>query len=105
MDGTVRQEIEERLKRVAGQVTALARMLADGRELDDVLVQLTAAQAGLTEVGRLLVVERLDVLVSEAADASAPAQRREMLARASEIAARFSRGTGPAKPPERRSRR
>ena len=105
MDDVVSQEIEERLRRIAGQVTGLAKMLSDRRELEDVLVQLSAAQAGLTEVGRLLVVERLDALVSEAATANGPSQRREVLARASEVAARFSRGAGPAKSPERRSRR
>jgi CsoR family transcriptional regulator, copper-sensing transcriptional repressor len=92
MEVVVSQEIEDRLKRIAGQVTGLARMLAEGRALDEVLVQLSAAQAGLTEVGRLLVVERLDVLVSEAASAGAPSQRRELLSRATEVAARFSRG-------------
>ncbi len=92
MEGIVSQDNEERLKRVAGQVTGLAKMLS-------------AAQAGLTEVGRLLVVERLDDLLSEAVTANGPSQRREVLARASEIAARFSRGAGPAKSTEGRSRR
>jgi CsoR family transcriptional regulator, copper-sensing transcriptional repressor len=105
MEALMTQEIEDRLKRIAGQVTGLSRMLAQGREVDDVLVQLSAAQGGLTEVGRLLVEERLHVLVSEAASAGAATQRREVLARASEIAARFARGAGPARPPERRSRR
>jgi DNA-binding FrmR family transcriptional regulator len=52
-------DVRRRLRRVAGQVSALDRMLADGRDCRDVLVQLSAASHALERAGFKLVAAGL----------------------------------------------
>jgi len=49
------QEVRTRLRRAAGQVQAVDRMLGEGRDCRDVLTQLAAARRALEQAGfRLL---------------------------------------------------
>lgn len=52
-------DVRVRLRRVAGQVQGVERMLADGRECRDVVNQLTAASKALEQAGFKLVAAGL----------------------------------------------
>ena len=45
------EDLQKRLRRVAGQVQGVERMLAEGRECRDVVTQLTAATRALEQAG------------------------------------------------------
>lgn len=48
-------EVRKRLRRVAGQVQGIERMLDDGRECRDVITQISAATRALEQAGFRLV--------------------------------------------------
>jgi len=51
----VMADLRKRLRRVAGQVQGIERMLAEGRECRDVVTQLSAANRALEQAGFRLV--------------------------------------------------
>ena len=55
MDGSDRETMLTRLRRIEGQVRGLQRMVGDGRECEDVLTQLMAVRSGLEQVSLLLL--------------------------------------------------
>ena len=52
-------DVRKRLRRAAGQVQAVERMLADGKECRDVVTQLSAATKALEQAGFKLVAAGL----------------------------------------------
>ncbi|MGD0895592.1 MAG: metal-sensitive transcriptional regulator [Acidimicrobiales bacterium] len=55
----VTNEVRTRLRRVAGQVEGVERMLSEGRECREVLAQLSAATKALEQAGFRLVAAGL----------------------------------------------
>ena len=64
-------DVRKRLRRAAGQVNAVERMLSEGRECRDVVTQLSAATKALEQAGFKLVAAGLTYCVEqpEAAEA------------------------------------
>jgi DNA-binding FrmR family transcriptional regulator len=64
-------DVRNRLRRVAGQVQGIERMLEEGRECRDVVTQLSAATKALEQAGFRLVAARLTCCLEdpEAAEA------------------------------------
>jgi DNA-binding FrmR family transcriptional regulator len=58
-------DVRTRLRRVAGQVQGVERMLEEGRECRDVVTQLSAATKALEQAGFRLVAAGLTYCVSE----------------------------------------
>lgn len=56
-------DVRKRLRRAAGQVQAVERMLADGKECRDVVTQLSAATKALEQAGFKLVAAGLTYCV------------------------------------------
>ncbi|MGE5544018.1 MAG: metal-sensitive transcriptional regulator [Bacillota bacterium] len=46
-----RQDIQARLKRIEGQVRGISRMIDEERDCKDIMVQLTAVKAAVSQVG------------------------------------------------------
>ena len=63
MDAQTKKKIEARLKRVAGQVGGIERMVAEDRYCVDVLMQIAAARAALAKVSALLLESHLTTCV------------------------------------------
>ena len=59
MDKAEKDDLRARLKRIAGQVGGIQRMLDDDRADLDVVMQVSAARAALAKVGRLLLHEHI----------------------------------------------
>jgi DNA-binding FrmR family transcriptional regulator len=64
-------DVRKRLRRAAGQVVAIERMLAEGRECRDVVTQLSAATKALEQAGFKLVAAGLSYCLENPADATA----------------------------------
>lgn len=75
MDHDTRQNVESRLKRVAGQVAGIQRMVDEDRYCIDVLVQIAAARAALGRVSRILLELHIQSCVTEAFESADSADR------------------------------
>ena len=64
-------DVRKRLRRAAGQVQAVERMLADGEECRDVVTQLSAATKALEQAGFKLIAAGLTYCLENPEDASA----------------------------------
>jgi DNA-binding FrmR family transcriptional regulator len=66
MDGGTKDDVGKRLRRVAGQVEAIGRMVEEGRYCVDILNQVAAVQAALGKVGSAVLRAHVETCVSEA---------------------------------------
>jgi len=80
MNAETREQALKRIRRAAGQVAAIERMIRDDRYCVDVLLQVAAARAAL-DVGSC---------VSEAIATGRPKERAKKVAELMEVFARFS---------------
>ena len=61
-----REPIVKRLKRISGHVQGVQRMIEEGRDCPDILLQISAVRAALNQVGRLVLEDHLDTCIVEA---------------------------------------
>lgn len=71
LPGDVVDDIRKRLRRAAGQVQAVERMLAEGQECRDIVTQLSAATRALEQAGFKLIAAGLTYCVEHPEQASA----------------------------------
>jgi DNA-binding FrmR family transcriptional regulator len=71
MPAPVVEDVRKRLRRAAGQVQAVERMLAEGRECRDVVTQLSAATKALEQAGFKLVAAGLTYCLEHPDEAKA----------------------------------
>ncbi len=64
-------DVRKRLRRVAGQVQGVERMLDEGRERRDVVTQISAATKALEQAGFQLVAAGLTYCIENPEDAQA----------------------------------
>ena len=64
-------DVRTRLRRAAGQVQAVERMLAEGQECRDVITQLSAATKALEQAGFKLIAAGLTYCLDHPAEAEA----------------------------------
>ena len=84
MSPETKQNVEARLKRVAGQVAGVQRMVDEDRYCVDVLLQISAARAALAKVSKLLLESHIQTCVTgafESDDARERAAKIEELVR------------------------
>lgn len=65
------EDVRMRLRRVAGQVQGVERMLEDGRECRDVVAQLSAATKALEQAGFKLVSAGMIYCIEKPGEAAA----------------------------------
>jgi DNA-binding FrmR family transcriptional regulator len=65
------EDVRRRLRRAAGQVKAVERMLAEGRECRDVVTQLSAATRALEQAGFKIVASGLAYCIEHPEEAKA----------------------------------
>lgn len=78
MTPEARKDALLRLRRVAGQIAGLERMLEEERYCVDVLLQIAAARAALTKVGKVVLASHVATCVADAARRG-PDERRKKL--------------------------
>jgi DNA-binding FrmR family transcriptional regulator len=61
-----KEEVRRRLRRIAGQVRGLEKMIDDDRYCIDVLTQVSAVKAALESVALLLVEDHVEHCVTDA---------------------------------------
>jgi DNA-binding FrmR family transcriptional regulator len=85
-----RQQARTRIRRIAGQVAALERMIDEDRYCVDILHQVAAARAALDGVGKLLLEAHIGSCVADAMTSGRPKERSEKIAELMEVFSRFS---------------
>lgn len=66
MTSETKEKVEARLKRVAGQVSGIQKMVEDDRYCVDVLIQISAARAALAKVSKMLLESHIRTCVTTA---------------------------------------
>lgn len=80
IDHDTRDELDRRLRRVAGQVGGIQRMVDGDRYCVDILLQIAAARAALSRVGRVLLQSHIETCVAGAFESRDEAERAEKIA-------------------------
>jgi len=93
-DPNLKKKLVARLRRIAGQVEGIARMIEEGRYCVDVLLQVAAAQAALGTAGALVLRSHVDTCVSEAMTNGTAAQRKKKIDELMNVFSRYSRMAG-----------
>ena len=79
MNTETKNKVDARLKRVAGQVSGIQRMVEGDRYCVDVLVQIAAARAALAKVSALMLESHIHTCVASAFDSDDPDDRAAKL--------------------------
>ena len=88
MDAEAKRKAENRLKRIAGQVEGLRRMVDEERYCVDVLLQVAAVRSALDQLGKVVLGSHVETCV---ADAFASGTRREREEKRDELLEVFKR--------------
>ena len=91
MDQSARRKVLTRLKRIAGQVEGIQRMVEADRYCVDVLNQIAAVEAALDRVGHLLLASHVETCVASAIESGKPRERKKKLDELMDVFSRFGR--------------
>ena len=83
--------LQNRLKRIEGQVRGVQRMVGEGRYCVDILTQIDAVTAALARVQDEILESHLNFCVADALEASDPAQSREKVDEVVSLLKKFRR--------------
>ena len=86
-----RTKVLARLKKVAGQVAGIQRMVEEDRYCVDVLHQISAVEGALDKVGRLMLASHVETCVAGAIASGKPADRKQKLDELMDVFSRFGR--------------
>ena len=86
-----RKKVQSRLKKVAGQVAGIQRMVEDDRYCVDILNQIAAVEAALDRVGHIVLASHVETCVTHAIESGRPKDRREKLDELMDVFSRFGR--------------
>lgn len=91
MKDEARKKVLMRLRKIAGQVAGIERMVEDDRYCVDILHQVAAVEAALDRVGHILLAGHVETCVTSAIESGRPRERKQKLDELMEVFARFGR--------------
>lgn len=91
MKADARKKVLARLRKVAGQVAGIERMVEEDRYCVDVLHQIAAVEGALDRVGHLVLAGHVETCVTSAIESGRPRERKEKLDELMEVFSRFGR--------------
>ena len=90
MTPDTKRKLEARLRRIAGQVGGLERMLAEDRYCVDVLLQIAAVQSALGRVGEIVLGSHVETCVADAFEHGDVRKRREKVDELMDVFSRYT---------------
>lgn len=84
-----RKKLVARLKRAEGQVAAIRRMVESDKYCVDVLMQVSAAQSALGQVGRSILSAHMNTCVTDAFANGGPKERHTKIDELLDVFSRF----------------
>jgi DNA-binding FrmR family transcriptional regulator len=91
MKSELKKTVVARLRRIAGQVEGVARMVENDRYCVDILLQVAAAQAALGKAGAMVLRSHVDTCVNDAMTNGTTAERRKKIDELMDVFSRYSR--------------
>ncbi len=91
MKEEARKKVQTRLKKVAGQVAGIQRMVDEDRYCVDILHQVAAVEGALDRVGHLLLASHVETCVTSAIQSGKPNERKQKLDELMDVFSRFGR--------------
>ena len=91
MNEEVREEVRSRLRKIAGQVAGIERMVTEDRYCVEVLHQIAAVEGALDRVGHKVLGSHVETCVVSAFDGGNKTERRKKLDELLEVFSRFTR--------------
>ena len=79
MTPETKKQIATRLKRIAGQIGGIQRMVEEERYCVDVLLQVAASKAALDRVGQIVLGSHVDTCVDTALSSGTKRERKEKI--------------------------
>lgn len=73
MDAEKKEAVQQRLRRIEGQIRGLQRMVAEDRYCGDILNQIASAQQALRATGKIITRNHLETCVTDALRSGNPA--------------------------------
>jgi DNA-binding FrmR family transcriptional regulator len=89
MDDATKKTVLARIRRIAGQLEGVARMIEEDRHCMDVLLQIASAQAALGQAGKVLLRSHVETCVTEALASGRSSQRKRKIDELMEVFARY----------------
>lgn len=91
MKDEARKKVLLRLKKIAGQVAGIQRMVEEDRYCVEVLHQIAAVESALDRVGHLMLASHVETCVTSAIKSGKPRDRQEKLDELMDVFSRFGR--------------
>lgn len=91
MKPETKQKARNRVRRIAGQVDGVRRMIESDRYCVDVLMQVAAARAALDQLGKLILGSHIETCVVEAFASKKLGEREAKMRELMDIFSRFGR--------------
>lgn len=89
LEGDTKRSVRGRLRRVAGQVKGIERMLDEDRDCADLVHQLAAAQAALGKVGKVVLTSHVAACLGDAIRSGGKRERKRKLAELMTVFSRY----------------
>lgn len=89
MNDATKKTVLARIRRIAGQLEGVARMIEEDRYCVDVLLQIASAQAALGQAGKVVLRSHVETCVTEALAAGKPAERKQKIDELMNVFARY----------------
>jgi DNA-binding FrmR family transcriptional regulator len=89
MKSTTKKKVHARLKRIAGQVAGIQRMVEQDRYCVDILLQIAAVRAALDGAGKLVLGSHVDTCVATAIASGNSREGRKKVDELMEVFSRF----------------
>ena len=90
MTPDTQEKAQKRIRRIAGQVAGIERMIEEDRYCVDVLLQVAAVRAALDGMGKLLLRSHVETCVSDAIASRRPKDRKQKIGELMEVFSKFS---------------
>jgi len=94
MDDASKEKVRARLRRIAGQVAGIERMIDEDRYCVDVLHQVAAVESALDRVGKLLLEHHVEHCVAAAFASGDKRARTTKMRELLDVVSRFARVSG-----------
>ena len=89
MNDATKQKVLARIRRIAGQLEGVARMIEEDRYCVDVLLQIASAQAALGQAGKVVLRSHVETCVTAALESSKAGERTQKIDELMEVFGRY----------------
>jgi CsoR family transcriptional regulator, copper-sensing transcriptional repressor len=91
MDAETKRQASGRLRRIAGQIQGVQRMVEEEKYCVDILLQISAVQGALEQVSKILMTRHIETCVQDSLRAGSERERSQKI---DELVRVFTRHSG-----------